>query len=159
LAGGIVDRVIVGGPAWHELGADAWVQYSRRADLGSGLVVYPVEGIGAALLIIAATLSNYFDRDSPRRAARAMYFAVAFSVIGLLLTVKAAPIMLALGKGQPTAARPDAFEEFFLWGLYVRGSVDALAFLGSVWALCLLTASDGAKSHDVPLVAAERRKA
>lgn len=44
LAGGVVDRVIVGGPAWHELGTYAWMQYSRRADLGGGLVVYPLEG-------------------------------------------------------------------------------------------------------------------
>ena len=24
LAGGVVDRVVVGGPAWHELGSEAW---------------------------------------------------------------------------------------------------------------------------------------
>jgi hypothetical protein len=143
LAGGAIDRVIVGGPAWHELGADAWVQYSRRADLGSGVVVYPVEGIGAALLIIAATLSNYLDHKAPRRAALALYLAVAFSVIGLLLTV--------------TAAHQDAFDAFFLWGLYLRGSVDALAFLASVWALSLLTAPEVTKSLDAPLVARERR--
>jgi hypothetical protein len=51
LAGGIVDRAIVGGPAWHELGADAWMQYSRLADLGSGLIAYPVEGVGSTLLM------------------------------------------------------------------------------------------------------------
>ena len=38
LAGGAADRVIVGGPAWHALGAPAWAQYSRLADL----VAYPV---------------------------------------------------------------------------------------------------------------------
>jgi len=27
LAGGIIDRVIVGGPAWHDLGAGAWAEY------------------------------------------------------------------------------------------------------------------------------------
>ena len=49
-AGGAVDRVIVGGPAWQELGAQAWAQYSRLADLGAGLVAYPIEGIGSTLL-------------------------------------------------------------------------------------------------------------
>jgi hypothetical protein len=66
LAGGIIDRVIVGGPAWHELGAQAWAQFSRQADLGTGLVAYPVEGIGATLLILAAALSNYFDSNGRR---------------------------------------------------------------------------------------------
>ena len=63
LAGGVVDRVVVGGPAWHELGAEAWAAYSRHADLGNGLVAYPVQAIGGALLIISAAVSNYFDRD------------------------------------------------------------------------------------------------
>lgn len=61
LAGGVIDRVVVGGPAWHQLGAEAWAQYSRRADLGTGLVAYPIEGIGTALLLIAAAISFYFD--------------------------------------------------------------------------------------------------
>jgi len=94
LAGGAVDRVIVGGPAWHALGAPAWAQYSRLADLGSGLVAYPIEGIGSALLIIAAAISSHFDRAAARAVWLPLYFAVAFSVIGLLLTVKAAPITL-----------------------------------------------------------------
>jgi hypothetical protein len=95
LAGGIIDRVIVGGPAWHELGAEAWVEYSRRADLWTGLVAYPVEGIGATLLIVAAALSNYFDRSARREVALALHGAVALSIAGLLLTAKAAPIMLS----------------------------------------------------------------
>jgi FtsP/CotA-like multicopper oxidase with cupredoxin domain len=40
------------------------MQYSRRPDLGSGLIVYQIEGIGAAVLVIAATFSNYFDRTA-----------------------------------------------------------------------------------------------
>lgn len=45
LAGTAVDRVIVGGPAWHALGAAAWLEYSRHADLRAGLFVYPIEGV------------------------------------------------------------------------------------------------------------------
>jgi len=65
-----------------------------------------------------------------------LYCAVAFSVVGLLITVKAAPIML---------------------GLYLRGSVDTLAFLATVWAFSRLTAAGDAKSLDAPLIATERR--
>ena len=138
LAGGAVDRVIVGGPAWRELGAEAWAQYSRLADLGTGLVAYPIEGIGSALLIIAAALSNHFDRNAPRSVTLALYAAVALSIAGLLLMVKAAPIMLGLASSQSPAAVERAFDQFFLWGLYIRGLVDTLAFAALVWALANL---------------------
>jgi hypothetical protein len=82
LAGTSVDRVIVGGPAWHELGAAAWLEYSRRADLGAGLVAYPIEGIGAALLAIAATVSNYFDGNRRRGTVLPLYCAAVFSIVG-----------------------------------------------------------------------------
>jgi hypothetical protein len=138
LAGGAADRAIVGGPAWHALGAPAWAQYSRLADLGAGLVAYPIEGIGSALLIIAAAASAYFDRAVPRGLSRPLYLAVAFSVIGLLLTVKAAPIMLGLAASQSPAAIERAFDEFHFWGLYLRSFVDVLAFAALVWALSSL---------------------
>jgi hypothetical protein len=109
LAGGVVDRVIVGGPAWHELGAGAWAQYSRYADLGTGLLAYPIEAIGGALLIVAAIASSRCDDDSWRPRARPLYFALAFSVTGLLLAVKAAPIMLGLAKSQPAEATQTAY--------------------------------------------------
>jgi F0F1-type ATP synthase membrane subunit c/vacuolar-type H+-ATPase subunit K len=135
LAGGVIDRVMVGGPAWHALGAEAWAQFSRQADLGSGLVAYPVEGIGATLLILAAVLSNYFDRNIRRDVTLFLYFAAAFSIAGLILTAKAAPIMLSLASQKSSAEIERAFNEFFVWGLYLRGFVDTLAFIALVWAL------------------------
>jgi hypothetical protein len=66
LAGGVIDRIIVGAPAWHQLGAEAWLQYSRQADLRAGLLAYPIEGIGSTLLIIAAAVSGYLDGNLPR---------------------------------------------------------------------------------------------
>jgi len=47
LAGSALDRVIVAGPAWHALGAAAWAEFSRHADLGTGRIAYPVEAIAA----------------------------------------------------------------------------------------------------------------
>ena len=134
LAGGIVDRVIVGGPAWHVLGAESWLQYSRHADLGTGLVAYPIEGIGTTVLIVAATVSNYLDTGR-RWMALPLYYATAFSIAGLFLTVKAAPIMLSLAEAQSAVATESAFEEFYTWGLYLRGAADTLAFAALVWAL------------------------
>ncbi len=139
LAGSIVDRVIIGGPAWHELGAEAWATYSRHADLGNGLVAYPIEAIGGALLIIAASVSNYFDRGANSPATIPLYCAVVLSLAGLALTVKAAPIMLGLAVPQSPAATQRAFDEFFLWGLYLRGATVVLTFVAVTWSLTGLT--------------------
>jgi hypothetical protein len=48
------DRALVATPAWRELGPQAWATYSRHADLGNGLIVYPIYGIGLAVLAVAA---------------------------------------------------------------------------------------------------------
>jgi hypothetical protein len=159
LAGAVFDRVVVGSPAWHALGAEAWEQYSRRADLGAGLVAYPVEGIGATLLIVAAAVSHYFDGGGRRGIAIPLIFAVVFSLIGLLFTVKAAPIMLALATPQAPAALQRAFDEFFFWGLYCRGAADTLAFVASVWALSVPAAPEGNPALDVRLGPTQRRNA
>ncbi len=142
LAGSIVDRVVVGGPAWHEFGAQAWAAYSRHADLGNGLGAYPIEAIGGALLIIAAAVSHYFDREPNSPVTVPLYCAFALSLAGLALTVKAAPIMLGLAVPQSTAATQHAFDEFFLWGLYLRGATVAATFVAVTWSLAGLNAGD-----------------
>jgi hypothetical protein len=121
-------------------GAEAWVQYCRHADLGTGLVAYPIEGIGTTLLLIATAISIYIDGTSRRAVTMPLYVAVALSVGGLLLTAKAAPIMLALASPQTAAAIQHAFDKFFFWGLYLRGSLDTLAFVSAGWSLSNLRA-------------------
>ena len=38
-------------PAWQRVGAPAWAEFSRWADRGAaGLILYPLEGIGGAIL-------------------------------------------------------------------------------------------------------------
>jgi hypothetical protein len=119
-------------------GCGCLLEYSRRADLGVGLVAYPIEGIGTALLTIVARVasaSNYLDGNRRRRTVLPLYCAVGLSIVGLLLTVKAAPIMLSLAEPRSATAIQRAFDEFFVWGLYLRGTADTLAFAALVWAL------------------------
>jgi hypothetical protein len=85
-------------------------------------------------------LSNYFDRNAPRGVALPLYCAVGFSIIGLLLTLKAAPIMLGLRTSQSEPVVNIAFDQFYWWGLCLRGFVDTLAFLADLWALSRLSA-------------------
>ena len=133
LAGIVVDRVLVAGPAWHGLGPEVWAQFSQRADLGTGLIAYPVEAIGTTLLLIAAGVSSHFDRITRWRVPSPLIAAVALSLLTLLITAKAAPSMLSFRAVEPPALQP-TFNDFFFWGLYLRGAVDVLAFVAPVWA-------------------------
>jgi hypothetical protein len=139
LAGTIIDRTLVGGPAWRTLGAEPWAQFSRHADLGTGLIAYPLEAIGATLLLIAALVSNYLDRRRQNAATLPLGFALSLSLLGLLLTAKAAPIMLSVRTAQPLAALQRSFSDFFFWGLYLRGIVDILTFAATIWAFLVIS--------------------
>ena len=72
--------------------------------------------------------------------------AAALSLLGLLITMKAAPIMLSLRAAESPEALLRAFNDFFLWGIYVRGTVDVLAFVAAVWALSATWASNRSKA-------------
>ncbi len=136
LAGGNVDRAIVAMPAWDRVGAVAWAEFSRHADLGNGLVLYPFEAIGSFLLILAATVSLHIDRAATRRNALPIHAALLLSAGGLLCTLKAAPIMLGIGgAADPTTLR-HALDGFHFWG-NIRGVLQVLAFVATVSALAL----------------------
>jgi hypothetical protein len=132
----IVDRAFVATPAWRELGPQAWAAYSRHADLDNGLIVYPIYGIGLAVLAVAAAISYRFDRQAPRRAGRPIYLAALCAVGVIATTFMAAPIMLGVPAIEHDGvALQDAFDRFTFWGVYVRGSLGVLALLASILAL------------------------
>ncbi|PZS28767.1 MAG: hypothetical protein DLM61_14190 [Pseudonocardiales bacterium] len=54
-------------------------------------------------------------------------------------TVVAAPIMLNVDNlGNDKGALQQAFDQFTLWGVQVRGGFFAVAFLATVWAVAAL---------------------
>jgi hypothetical protein len=135
LAGTNIDRLIVQMPAWGQVGALAWATYSREADLGNGLVLYPLEAIGGALLTVCAAVTFYFDRTAPHSAAIPIYAAVVLVLAGLLATTQAAPYMLSLREiGNDPAALQRAFDGFNRWGM-VRAVFQILAFGANLWGL------------------------
>jgi hypothetical protein len=135
--GAMIDRAIVATPAWQRLGPAAWAAYSRHADLGNGRIVYPIYGIGLAVLAIAAALSYRFDRGAPRRAGIPIYLSALCAIGVVATTIKAAPIMLGVPDHTDALALQDAFDEFTLWGIYIRGALGVLALLASLWALAV----------------------
>src|SRR5438067_794986 len=96
LAGGEIDRWFVGMPAWQSIGVVGWANYSRLADLGNGLLLYPVLAIGGTLLAFAAAATFMRQAKHEGFVAIPVYAAAALAVAGLLMTFKAAPFMLSL---------------------------------------------------------------
>jgi len=138
LAGGNVERAIVHMPAWRHVGAPAWAAFSREADLGNGLIVYPLEAIGGAVLSIAAAITYHFDRSAPRTAAFPIYAAATMVAGGMLATTQAAPIMLSLRQpSNDSITLQRAFDGFEFWG-GVRGVFQILAFGANLWSLVAL---------------------
>jgi hypothetical protein len=126
LAGINIDGFIVRFPAWRQLGADAWAAYSRKADLGNGIFLYPVLAVGHALLVVAIVIGLHYR--GPAAALPAAYVALALAIVGLLLTVRAAPIMLSLKRGgDNTQVLVNAFQKFARWSLF-RAVAQVLAF-------------------------------
>jgi hypothetical protein len=139
LAGGDVDRWLVGMPAWQSVGVVGWANYSRLADLGNGSVLYQILGIGGTLLSLVAVVIFMRQAKQERVVAIPVYAAAVLAVAGLLMTFKAAPFMLSLrhiGNGD-VASLQHAFDGFRLWG-GVRSVLQTLAFGGNLWSLAVI---------------------
>src|SRR6266700_2418296 len=129
LGGGGLDRAAIQMPAWRQVGVVPWAEFSRHADLGNGLFLYPVAAIGGVLLSIAAAVSFHWDRERPRTAKWFLYAAAFLTLLGLLWTTQAAPLMLSLRHvGNDLAALEHAFAGFDWWGR-VRAVTQMAAFL------------------------------
>ncbi len=64
LAGLNVDTAPVKLPALRRIGVEAYATFARGNDLGYGLIVYPLLGVGAALLAVLATVLAFVERSS-----------------------------------------------------------------------------------------------
>jgi hypothetical protein len=62
LAGASLDKSIVQLPARRRMGVVEFAAFSRAADLGNGLILYPILGIGAALFTILAALAAFLQK-------------------------------------------------------------------------------------------------
>jgi hypothetical protein len=138
----LIVRGFIETPAWQHLGAVAWAHFSRYADLGTGLILYPIFGLISWVIALATAVSYRLDRTANRAAALPVYLAALFSIAAALTTVVAAPIMLGI-MNLPEAGTgiQEGFSRFTLWGVYVRGAAFTLSFLSSVWAMVRLASN------------------
>jgi hypothetical protein len=142
--GANLGRTLVEMPAWRQLGAETWAAFSRISDLGNGRIIYPIEGIGGMLFILAAAIAFRLSPRRPLSVAIPIYGAALMAVCVLLITTQAAPIMLSIRRvGNDPAALQQAFEGFNRWDS-IRAVFAALGCCAKVWALvALLSVSFG----------------
>jgi hypothetical protein len=143
LASGI-NRTLVDMPAWQRVGAPAWAEFSRWADMGPyGLLMYPLEGIGGAVLsVVAAIIFSRSCRSRTRSGAIPIYAAALFALLGMLATTQAAPTLLSTRHTSDPVALQQALNRFKFWG-GVRAVFQSLAFGANLWSLVTVSRKEG----------------
>jgi hypothetical protein len=115
LAGASVIRSLVELPAWKRINLSGFYEYGRAADLGRGLVLYPLVGILAALLAILAAIDGYLDGVNST-AMILLLISLILAIAHSVTTTRAAPNMLRLrnAPNNPELIR-EVFERFKKW--------------------------------------------
>jgi hypothetical protein len=136
LAGATIDRLVVGLPAWRYVGIIAWAEYSRHADLGNGIFIFPVEAIGSFSVLIASAiiLLKNQNKSVEKSISLPVHLASIFALLGLILTFFAGPFMLSIRNMNDPALLQHAFDQFYYWSTF-RGIAQVLSFFACVWAM------------------------
>jgi hypothetical protein len=137
LAGTNIDRALVLMPAWQQVGVSAWAEFSRHANLGNGLIVYPLAGFSATLLTLATAVAAHFDREFSRVTRALLDASALLTAAGLAVTLFAAPVMLGIRANSDPVGLQRAFEDFWFWS-NLRGACHVLAFVAQLATLDVL---------------------
>ncbi len=137
LSGLNVDTALVKLPARRRIGAVAYATFARGNDLGNGLFVYPLLGIGAALLALLATVVAFVVRTEVT-VLLLLSLASLLSILHTLATTRAAPVMLSIKNAPDDGALLMAkLDRFARWHA-VRATFQTLAFFLLLWALAIV---------------------
>lgn len=137
LSGLNVDTALVKLPVRKRIGAQAYAAFARGNDLGNGLVVYPILGLGAALLTVIATLFAFVSHTG-MEILLLLSLATLLSLLHTFATTRAAPLMLSI-KNVPDdeALLRVKLNRFARWHT-VRASFQVLTFFVLLWALVVV---------------------
>jgi hypothetical protein len=134
LSGLNVDTALVKLPARRRIGAVAYATFARSNDLGNGLVIYPLLGIGAAFLAVLATVVA-FASHSLMELTLPLSLASLLSLLHTAATARAAPVMLSIKEAPDEEALLTAkLDRFARWHA-VRAVLQVLAFFMLLWSL------------------------
>jgi hypothetical protein len=136
LSGLNVDTAQVKLPTRRRIGAVAYTTFARGNDLGNGLVVYPLLGIGAVLFTVLATVVA-FAEHTPMGLVLLPCLASLLSLLHTFATTRAAPVMLSLKDTPDDEALLKAkLDRFARWHA-IRTMFQVLAFFVLLWALAV----------------------
>ena len=140
LAGASLDQSIKQLPARHRLGAVAFSQYSRAADLAAGVPFYGILGIGALLFSLGSALAAFFQGVTPP-ASTWLYLGAGLAVLHTLVTARAAPLNLSQRHipENDEAQLARVLDKFTLWQ-NMRCMLQVIDFGVTLWALVSLVA-------------------
>jgi len=133
-AGAVIFRVLVELPARSTIGPVAFAALSRATDLSRGLVFYPFAGIGSAMLSSAVWLLARRAR-APRSLQRYAGVAGVSTLLVLVVTMRAAPIMFRIGSSPNDPAALASLADRFARLTYLRAALAAVAALALLAAL------------------------
>lgn len=134
LSGLNVDTALVKLPARWRIGVMAYAAFARGNDLGNGLVVYPMLGIGATLFTMFATAIAYLEH-SPLRLLLLLSLASVLTLLHTAATARAAPVMLSIKDAPDDEALLRAKLDRFAGFHAARATFQVLAFVLLLWAL------------------------
>jgi len=97
LSGLSLDKVIVQLPARRRIGSISYAAYARAADLGHGVVLYAVTGVGTALVTVAA-FGYAVVSEASTVTTGWLGAAAALSLLHSAATAVAAPTMMRIGR-------------------------------------------------------------
>jgi len=122
-------------PARTEIGAVAFAQFSRATDLSAvGVPFYIVYGAGGALLTLTTWIVA-LRSDVSREKKLLTGLAALCSVLILVLTTQAAPLMFAVGSSpDDPALLANLLDDFVRWTNWRIGLAD-LSFVAVLLAL------------------------
>ncbi len=133
--GATLDQSIKQLPARHRMGVVAYSAYSLAADMGNGLIWYPILGMSTVLLNMAAALAAIFQNIDSTHATP-IFIAAVLSILTTLITgIRAAPIMWSQRRyTTDEQALTAVFSRFEHWQT-LRSLVELLTFGAVLWAL------------------------
>ena len=134
-----LNRTLIEMPAWQHLGASAWAAFSRWADLGPGLILYPFEAIGSTVFTLLAAVIFFLNRRRMARPLALPIYAAVFCMLGVMLaTTQAAPTMLSTPHLHDLTALQQAFNRFDFWD-GVRAGFIVGAGVANLWGLVVVS--------------------
>lgn len=148
-AGAGTFRLLLDLPARHQVGPVAFAAFSQATDLSvRGVAFYALYGFGGASLTGLAWLAA--RRLQADRSIRLLLgCAFVSSLLVLVLTTQAAPLMWAVGRTRDPALLRDLLDRFTFWTTLRIGVVD-LSFLAVVSALVHLAAKNSGAVSSQP---------